>query len=135
MSCVVSKSCFNVFRYNSSCTPWVQFDLYPMRFCARAIVKSVFQKEYRGGSWMEFDARLHLKRKSACVRRGVCACVHHLVFTVAILAQGTNRGDALCAALLLNRVGTILSHDTFLFCFWGSTFSFVQGLRRAHCPE
>ena len=38
------------------------------------------------------------------VRLGVCALVRLKVFTVAILAQGTNRGDALCAALLLNRV-------------------------------
>ena len=43
------------------------------------------------------------------VRHGVCASVRIEAFTVAILAQGTNRGDALCAALLLNRVGTILA--------------------------
>ena len=37
-----------------------------------------------------------------------------LVFTVAILAQGTNRGDALCAALLCNRAGSILADVAFL---------------------
>jgi len=46
--------------------------------------------------------------KAPYVRREVCAKVHFLVFTVAILAQGTNRGDALCAALLLRRVASSL---------------------------
>ena len=31
------------------------------------------------------------------------------------MAQGTNRGDALCAALFLNRVSSSPRHDTFLF--------------------
>ena len=37
------------------------------------------------------------------------------IVTVAILAQGTNRGDALCAALFLNRVSSNPRHATFLF--------------------
>ena len=40
----------------------------------------------------------------SAVRHEVGTRVRHYIFTVAILAQGTNRGDALCAALLLNRV-------------------------------
>ena len=43
---------------------------------------------------------------SLAVRREVGGVVRELVFTVAILAQGTNRGDALCAALLSNRFGS-----------------------------
>ena len=43
----------------------------------------------------------------ASVRLGVCASVRFHVFTVAILAQGTNRGDALCAALLCNHIVSI----------------------------
>ena len=50
---------------------------------------------------------------SLAVRREVGADVRHLVFTVAILAQGTNRGDALCAALLSNRVVSILGESIF----------------------
>ena len=49
------------------------------------------------------------------VRHEVRADVRVLVFTVAILAQGTNRGDALCAALFLNRVSSSPRHDIFLF--------------------
>ena len=53
------------------------------------------------------------------VRHEVCADVRLITFTVAILAQGTNRGDALCAALLLNRVGTILArHQCFTHRFF-----------------
>jgi len=63
------------------------------------------------------------------VRHEVCARVRSQVFTVAILAQGTNRGDALCAALLSNRVVSILSHNKFYtFChptFLSRGFSFV----------
>ena len=51
------------------------------------------------------------------VRLGVCADVRFLVFTVAILAQGTNRGDALCAALLRNRTVSILLATSFCFYF------------------
>ena len=40
--------------------------------------------------------------RSAGVRHEVRTDVRVHVFTVAILAQGTNRGDALCAALLCN---------------------------------
>ena len=47
------------------------------------------------------------------VRHEHCTRVRYLVFTVAILAQGTNRGDALCAALLSNRVVSILLHVGF----------------------
>ena len=47
------------------------------------------------------------------VRPEVCASVHYQVFTVAILAQGTNRGDALCAALLFNHIVSILLHHMF----------------------
>ena len=50
---------------------------------------------------------------SHVVRHEVCASVRNLIFTVAILAQGTNRGDALCAALLSNRVASILYEDIF----------------------
>ena len=52
---------------------------------------------------------------SLVVRLGVCADVRFLVFTVAILAQGTNRGDALCAALLLNRGVSNLGEVMFSF--------------------
>ena len=48
-------------------------------------------------------------RDVRCVRLEVWANVRGEAFTVAILAQGTNRGDVLCAAFLLNRVGTILA--------------------------
>ena len=52
--------------------------------------------------------------KIAChVRRAHGALVRLNVFTVAILAQGTNRGDALCAALLLHRVGSNPTATTF----------------------
>ena len=47
------------------------------------------------------------------VRREVGADVRLQAFTVAILAQGTNRGDALCAALLLHRVGSNPTATTF----------------------
>ena len=47
------------------------------------------------------------------VRREVGADVRLQAFTVAILAQGTNRGDALCAALLSNRVVSILGESIF----------------------
>ena len=53
--------------------------------------------------------------RSPRVRHEVSAKVHFLVFTVAILAQGTNRGDALCAALLSNREVSILHLDMFYF--------------------
>ena len=43
------------------------------------------------------------------------------IVTVAILAQGTNRGDALCAALLLRRAGSNPVADLFhLFAFGSS---------------
>ena len=64
---------------------------------------------------------------SFAVRREVCANVRINAFTVAILAQGTNRGDALCAALLLNRVVSIL-HESIYFlrlCFTVLLFCFV----------
>ena len=48
------------------------------------------------------------------VRLEVRANVRGEVFTVAILAQGTNRGDALCAALLCNRAVSILADVVFL---------------------
>ena len=54
-----------------------------------------------------FDFEISGRR--SCVRREVSGSVQLPGFTVAILAQGTNRGDALCAALLLNRAGTILA--------------------------
>ena len=55
---------------------------------------------------------------SHVVRHEVCASVRNLIFTVAILAQGTNRGDALCAALLSNRDVSILYEDIFFkVCF------------------
>ena len=52
-----------------------------------------------------YDAGLR-KKIAGHVRRAHGALVRPLVFTVAILAQGTNRGDALCAALLLRRMGS-----------------------------
>ena len=55
--------------------------------------------------------------RSHVVRHEVCASVRYQAFTVAILAQGTNRGDALCAALLLNRVASIPHKNTFSFSF------------------
>ena len=42
--------------------------------------------------------------RSNCVRRNIPRSIDTSEGTVAILAQGTNRGDALCAALLSNRV-------------------------------
>ena len=51
--------------------------------------------------------------RSAGVRHEVRTDVRVHVFTVAILAQGTNRGDALCAALLSNRDVSILHEDIF----------------------
>ena len=71
--------------------------------------------------YMEFDLRFVLLFLFSYlfhgleVRLGVCALVRLKVFTVAILAQGTNRGDALCAALLSNQVGSILHDVTFSF--------------------
>ena len=58
--------------------------------------------------------------KVVVVRHEVGAVVRIQVFTVAILAQGTNRGDALCAALLSNRVLSILPHAQ---CFALTRFS------------
>ena len=55
--------------------------------------------------------------RSHVVRHEVCASVRYQAFTVAILAQGTNRGDALCAALLLNRVASIPYKNIFSFSF------------------
>ena len=49
------------------------------------------------------------------VRLAHGAFVRSMIFTVAILAQGTNRGDALCAALLLRRVGSNPTRALFLF--------------------
>ena len=46
-------------------------------------------------------------RQRVCVRPEVAVNVQHRIITVAILAQGTNRGDALCAALLINRITSI----------------------------
>ena len=63
--------------------------------------------------WSFFFLRSHV------VRHEVCASARSFVFTVAILAQGTNRGDALCAALLLNRVTSILRKSIF-FCVFSS---------------
>ena len=54
------------------------------------------------------------------VRRAHGAFVRPHVFTVAILAQGTNRGDALCAALLLRRVGSNPTATTFRFWTFSS---------------
>ena len=55
-------------------------------------------------------------RTGSHVRLAHGAFVRPHAFTVAILAQGTNRGDALCAALLLRRVGSNPRADTFSFC-------------------
>ena len=52
--------------------------------------------------------------RSAGVRHEVRTDVRVHVFTVAILAQGTNRGDALCAAFLCNRAVSILADVVFL---------------------
>ena len=63
--------------------------------------------------------------RSAGVRHEVRADVRVHVFTVAILAQGTNRGDALCAALLSNRVVSIRGESiVFIFCC-SSSFFFI----------
>ena len=69
---------------------------------------------------------------SLAVRREVGADVRHLVFTVAILAQGTNRGDALCAALLSNRVVSILRRGMF-FCLVFQMRNFVHATQL--CPR
>ena len=53
-------------------------------------------------------------RQRVCVRPEVAVNVQHNVFTVAILAQGTNRGDALCAALFTNRITSNPSPCIFL---------------------
>ena len=70
--------------------------------------------------------------RRSCVRREVSGCVQSRAFTVAILAQGTNRGDALCAALLLNRVASIPHENTFSFsfCFY---VELLLSLRRCVC--
>ena len=39
-------------------------------------------------------------------RRQLCTFQRATTLTVAILAQGTNRGDALCAALSFSRMGS-----------------------------
>ena len=60
------------------------------------------------------DMTLAFEKKIAGhVRRAHGAFVRPHIFTVAILAQGTNRGDALCAALLLNHIVSILLHRMF----------------------
>ena len=45
--------------------------------------------------------------------RPIGALFAHLVITVAILAQGTNSGDALCAALFFNPIGSIPADPKF----------------------
>ena len=70
--------------------------------------------------------------RSHVVRHGVCASVRYQAFTVAILAQGTNRGDALCAALLLNRVASIPHKNTFSFSFCFCV-ELLLSLRRCVC--
>ena len=74
------------------------------------------------------------------VRLEVCVDVRFVVFTVAILAQGTNRGDALCAALLLNRgvsnLGEVMFSFILLACssllfFFASHSSLLSFSRRA----
>ena len=61
------------------------------------------------------------------VRREVGTDVRLYAFTVAILAQGTNRGDALCAALLSNRVVSIRGESIFLiFSCSSSSFFFLH---------
>ena len=70
--------------------------------------------------------------RSHVVRHGVCASVRYQAFTVAILAQGTNRGDALCAALLLNRVASIPDENTFSFSFCFCV-ELLLSLRRCVC--
>ena len=59
------------------------------------------------------------------VRREVGTDVRLYAFTVAILAQGTNRGDALCAALLSNRVVSNRGESIFFVFSCSSLFFFV----------
>ena len=66
--------------------------------------------------YVRYDAGIR-KKIAGHVRRAHGAFVRPRFFTVAILAQGTNRGDALCAALLLRRVGSNPTANTF-FQFW-----------------
>ena len=72
--------------------------------------------------------------RSHVVRHEVCASARYFMFTVAILAQGTNRGDALCAALLLNRVASILHENTFSFSFCFCV-ELLLSLRRCVCAS
>ena len=64
---------------------------------------------FHSSFFFPFSLDFEISGRRSCVRREVSGSVQLPGFTVAILAQGTNRGDALCAALLLNRVGTILA--------------------------
>ena len=69
-------------------------------------------------SWRSIERKTHdvsLVSFGAGVRHEVRSIVRDCIFTVAILAQGTNRGDALCAALLLRRVGSNPTRALFLF--------------------
>ena len=66
-----------------------------------------------------YDACIR-KKIAGHVRRAHGAFVRPHIFTVAILAQGTNRGDALCAALLLRRVGSNPTATTFRFWTFSS---------------
>ena len=66
-----------------------------------------FHATLRGGVQGSFSSRdLSRGRTGSHVRLAHGTFVRPHAFTVAILAQGTNRGDALCAALLLRRVGS-----------------------------
>ena len=70
----------------------------------------------RGQSETEHSAPVNVGH----VRLAHGAFVRSVVFTVAILAQGTNRGDALCAALLLRRVGSNPTATSFRFWTFSS---------------
>ena len=59
-----------------------------------------------------FDFEISGRR--SCVRREVTGSVQLTGSTVAILAQGTNRGDTLCAVFLCNRAVSILADVVFL---------------------
>ncbi len=98
------------------CSPWKiwsrVFDLPYGLFDVASFLRK------RGQSETEHSAPVNVGH----VRLAHGAFVRSTVFTVAILAQGTNRGDALCAALLLRRVGS----NPMLALFFSSTGNCVQ---------
>ena len=76
-----------------------------------------FLRIFRSPNFLQIFRSSNFLSRCVSVRPEVGARVRLPVFTVAILAQGTNRGDALCAVLLLNHVLSNPSYACFALAF------------------